>query len=666
MTTHSWTPLTRAAVIVGIAVALGTPTAWMLLMGTRGAEIANIFALPATVAGLVVSIIGFQRRPQVYDATQLDTAVQSLLREVTKREGKVLQQLLSDVGHAVPADLRFMQPKFTHWRTDGGNEAGSLRSIGAFYRSLRFGRLVVLGEPGAGKTVLAIQLVLDLASPGSHQVPLRLSLAEFPADDTLDGWLAKELVAGFRQPKDLAVALVASGRVLPVLDGLDEMDGSTPDRAKKVVQALNSPTARPLVLTCRTGRYEQLGDSVVEDSTAVVTQPLDADQVIVWLTHRFGDRSQDDGLQRRWRPVVSQLRRRPNGSLAKALSSPLGLYLAVTTYRDPTTSPKALCALKADDIFDHLLSRFVDAVTRAHGRFPAAAVTGWLRHLSIRLDRAGAYSSTVDLHLDRLWLGNVRSAALFRLASAAVNTCLVASPMLVFTCLLVALEGSSAELRSDLTGLAMLIGLMAAIAFLRSGRSQMVHRQFDRGALTTAHLKSSALISVLLGAMLGAVHGGPAGLTTIHGVSAGVTWTVGIMAMFLLGGGFASSGRATAGPVQTVRSGLVHDITVVAGFGALTYVCRSLSLVFSGEPLLRSSLNSVGFLLLGLSIGLLVRASSPWPRYLLFVWRSSRTGRLPRNLAAFFDWAVDAGLLRIAGSAVQFRHAEFQEWLRRT
>ncbi|MGH3624621.1 MAG: hypothetical protein ACRDQ5_23015, partial [Sciscionella sp.] len=48
-----------------------------------------------------------------------------------------------------------------------------------------------------------------------------------------------------------------------------------------------------------------------------------------------------------------------------------------------------------------------------------------------------------------------------------------------------------------------------------------------------------------------------------------------------------------------------------------------------------------------------------------FFFLLARCGELPLRTAQFLDWAHSAGLMRMAGIAVQFRHREFQEWLTR-
>jgi hypothetical protein len=36
---------------------------------------------------------------------------------------------------------------------------------------------------------------------------------------------------------------------------------------------------------------------------------------------------------------------------------------------------------------------------------------------------------------------------------------------------------------------------------------------------------------------------------------------------------------------------------------------------------------------------------------------------LPQRVGHFLDWAYDANLLRMSGTAAQFRHRELQAWL---
>ena len=139
----------------------------------------------------------------------------------------------------MPADIGFSQPEI-QWRTDGGGSEGSLSDIMDFYGGLRHGRLVVLGEAGAGKTVLANQLLLDLitglppedTAPGTtFKVPVRLSLPSFsPAaephstdgvslSDELDGWISNCLAEIYGINIRQARALVRDGWILPVLVG---------------------------------------------------------------------------------------------------------------------------------------------------------------------------------------------------------------------------------------------------------------------------------------------------------------------------------------------------------------------------------------------------------------------------------------------------------------
>jgi hypothetical protein len=68
------------------------------------------------------------------------------------------------------------------------------------------------------------------------------------------------------------------------------------------------------------------------------------------------------------------------------------------------------------------------------------------------------------------------------------------------------------------------------------------------------------------------------------------------------------------------------------------------------------------FAVVALVVGLIFAAKSPWPRYLFAVLFLAHQGDLPRRPAVFMNWTYQAGLMRLSGIAVQFRHREFQTW----
>ena len=130
------------------------------------------------------------------------------------------------------------------WDDVGGDQrvrpaalAGEFGEIHAlFTRRLPSRRLVVLGQAGAGKSILALKLALDLLGDRAeaHQVPVLVQLAGWNPDVSLHSWAAEQLVrdhgdldallprAGQRGVS-LATALLSNERLLLILDGFDEI-----------------------------------------------------------------------------------------------------------------------------------------------------------------------------------------------------------------------------------------------------------------------------------------------------------------------------------------------------------------------------------------------------------------------------------------------------------
>src|SRR5262249_42214731 len=79
----------------------------------------------------------------------------------------------------------------------GGTRKGKLTEVLKYFRSLKPRRLVIVGDPGAGKTVLAIQLMVRLLEARrrgeENCIPVFLSLSAWDTRRSLDSWLVDHL-----------------------------------------------------------------------------------------------------------------------------------------------------------------------------------------------------------------------------------------------------------------------------------------------------------------------------------------------------------------------------------------------------------------------------------------------------------------------------------------
>ncbi|MGH3922537.1 MAG: NACHT domain-containing protein, partial [Pseudonocardiaceae bacterium] len=606
---------------VGLATTVAVATAWMLAQDARGAEIATVLAFLVAIATLLVALIG--ARSGSDSAEQLLLAARRLARDVRGLETGVLARLMADTGDPAPADLSFAQPALIYWRADGGGQRGTLSEVEGYYRSLDRGRLVVLGEPGAGKTVLAIKLVLDLAAavltaPDDVRpfptVPVRLSLPSFDPGDAdaattkmistrLDTWLIQHLVTVFGLSNKVARALVTEGWILPVLDGLDEMDidDTRPLRAAAVVRALNHTSAgglRPVVVTCRTGRYRQIstapatvdGDqpagpkapqrTVVQDTTVVGVEPLTVQHIVDYLTYRFPDPTNPAYIEPRWRPIIDRLTTSRSGDpLVAAIGSPLRLFLTVTSYRHDASEPDELTRLNtADQIDDHLFARLVPAVIEQHppaGReYSATTVTRWLTTLARHLNWQGQHGdSPSDLWLHLLWPAAGERAP--RYTGAAL---VIAAPAILLAFMVLT---SWSPNRLIILGL----GAIVVVMTWRAARPAVGLRRLDLSAMRTSAgrrrigrrlaggftqgLALGLAIEFTFGFSFGYHFGldqGPR-LGLLSGLGEGPAF--GIMVGLAGGLVFSLATRPSAidRPARLAREGILHAVTVLAAFG---------------------------------------------------------------------------------------------------
>ncbi|MFD9907036.1 NACHT domain-containing protein [Streptomyces sp. NPDC059063] len=378
-------------------------------------DVAGVLGLPLGIfSALVGAVVGLSalRLQQAADARAV--ALDRLARAVQDVEVAERTHMLGTGAHLI--DL----PVDVTPRRGGAEPSGRQRlsDVAAWYCAAP-GRLVVTGEPGAGKTVLAVHLVVRLLDVRAETdpVPVRLAIRDLPPARTrrrwwgrrrtvggFERWLKDSLVKAYEVPGAAAADLVARRLVVPVLDGLDEMDpdDARPDRASDALAELNAYQSvggsAPLVLTCRERRYEELSarHAWLREAARLRIGGVDADQARQYVDLR------SDGRSSPMDAVVDAMR---DGAVAEALSSPFYLGLAFAVYGEPTAPPPAAGA-SAAEIREQLLARYVPAATRSAN----AAVRQARKSLS---GGRSVWGREREYEADsvRRWLGRMAGAA---------------------------------------------------------------------------------------------------------------------------------------------------------------------------------------------------------------------------------------------------------------
>jgi hypothetical protein len=150
------------------------------------------------------------------------------------------------------------------------------------------GALLLLGAPGAGKTILLLELARTLLNrskqDADHPIPVVFNLASWAKDhQALREWLITELNERYDVPRQLGTTWIDDDQLLLLLDGLDEVDA---EHRVACVEAINRFRHEhglvSLVVCSRTADYTVLATKLRLQG-AVVIQPLSDEQIDAYL-----------------------------------------------------------------------------------------------------------------------------------------------------------------------------------------------------------------------------------------------------------------------------------------------------------------------------------------------------------------------------------------------
>ncbi|MCX4399940.1 NACHT domain-containing protein (plasmid) [Streptomyces sp. NBC_00053] len=540
---------------------------------------------------------------------------------------------------------------------------GMVADVAHHFLALPRQRLVVLGEPGSGKSVLAARLLLDLLDDrqSAQPVPVLLPVRTWdPSGEHLDDWIVRELAALYygrneRVPRQLLLA----GVLLPILDGLDEISEANQPQALGAIDRATGGR-RPVVVTSRIAPYQRMVDESGFLVAAAVTEiaPLSIDDIVSCLEQSapVGDTS--------WDPVVHDLRAHPTSPLAGALSTPFMVYLCQTAYGNRQAPATLIDRVQhmgsRQDVERHLVkalvpARYTNHPAPAHAQprraYSTEQAERWLGYLAQNLQRSGT-----------------RDLAWWKLAQAV--------PRAVLGTFFLVGGGSLLGLAAAALfgpGVGITIGILGGVFFGFGGEvveaaCRLFGQRIDRSHPVPVHavLHHGGRTRLFAGTFVaGGVGGSGFALALLAWDRVGPFWGVLVILLALLACLVMVTGLGDVlrGPVHltdlTPQSILSSDRTTAT----LRAAGMSTGVALGILTLTRSDIGIVSAVGFGLVAALSGYADSAWGFFFLSrVWLAL-TGRLPFRLMAFLEDAYQRGVLRQYGPVYQFRHQHLQESL---
>ncbi len=630
---------------------------WAVVLLLRGSGVADSAAVVGVLVALVALLTTLRYRMQ--DRLEPTDAnlerVKALLRDRLLSGQDEVRARLVDKTRLFGTEVELVETPGR--RLDDVPIIAGIAEMGRLLDSVPHHRLLILGDRGSGKSILALALadqILQDATIGIRAVPVMLNVSRWRAGTPLDSWMVDELGQEFQLATSLAEGLVRRREIIPVLDGLDELGaapaGDRHTRARELIGYLNAYTRggrpSPLVVTCRTDYYEGLaadGPASPLDATAYRVLPLTEGGVRDYLRGGL-----DAAI---WQPVIAALDNSTAPLLASRFRQPLWLSLAIAGVSKRVVEPRSLLAQEIGHEFEESLmdAHLTDLLTSMRFRAVLRAsrpddLRRWFVGLAVYLTRNEAQVAVGDRILSpsglvphELWpFGGIRRV---RNVDFALSLA-VSAPGLAWL-------GDLLLPRSSWY-LVLLLPFYAVYtaALVRTSRKYWIAPKFF---VVRQLFGRSAVAQFGLAALGGVV------ATRIFDGVVGVVVAVSVWIMSGLSIGISQTlvmpPRRSSGPdAPLLGERSISFVAAAAGAPALGLIAWRTS----------GQVGLVLALIYALLVGLTV-ASAPWRRYVSFLLCRGR--RAPLRTLALLRAGHRHGLLRVSGLEYQFRHVEFQHRL---
>jgi hypothetical protein len=522
--------------------------------------------------------------------------------------------------------------------------------ISPIYQEIGQGRtLLVLGSPGAGKTIALLQLAQRLIERTekdlSLPIPIVLNLHSWSrSQKSIIDWLIDELLEKYQVPRSLSENWIQQQQLILLLDGLDEVNEEYRNDCVRVLNDFIELFPQTNVaICCRVGDYEKL-TARLQIATALCLQPLTSEQVYQFLDKIGGSLS---GLKTLLKTDTE---------LEQFARTPLILTLMSVAYQGWSVEELITqLMVHPADRNRHLFDTYIDRrlAQGATSEYPKVRVLCWLSYLANQMQKDNRMIFSIE-KMQPIWLQNRSEERIYRIGAFILTG-------LIFGLIPGVIAGLNAAIQvtNIISGLIfglkfwLIAGLVAGlIAACRKKISPLERLSWSwrRAKASFASQFFAGFLSGLLGMLFfswivsthSPIHS-PIVKSVISGAIGGVSWG-------LLGG----LGNDEIEPRTVPNQGIFRSLSncfIVGLIGVLVYeIFLSLN---SGSVM---NLDNLVFALsAGMLFGLLFGGAACIQHFTLrqILYKQ---GRIPWNYAKLLDFASNRLLMKKIGGGYVFFH----------
>jgi len=322
--------------------------------------------------------------------------------------------------------------------------------------------LLILGEPGSGKTTTLLQLARDLIAEVNQAftqpVPVILNLSTWTnKKQPLDDWLISELSTKYRVPKRDGKRWLQDDRILFLLDGLDEV--KLENRAacvENINQLVSNYGLQGMVVCSRIQDYSNL-QVRLEFYRAIYLQPLTRKQVDEYL----------DQAGEKLASLHATLR--ADEALGSLAQSPLILNIMSLAYQNTSAEALRDPTLNTDEarrlhLFDRYIARMFSRKVGEHP-YNDLETKQWLSWLARKMQQHNQEVFMIE-GLQPDWLSKPFWQWIYILVSRLLGSLIFFLPTLMVGAWTVGITYSLRDLvRLDVIAIGIYVGLIDILRF---------------------------------------------------------------------------------------------------------------------------------------------------------------------------------------------------------